>query len=381
MSRTHHWLLASLLACTASTALAEDTSAAQAARADIKATLGFVPKFLNDVPDVALPGAWEEMKGLQMNPNTALPGKFKELIGLAVAAQVPCKYCTYVHTEFAKLNGASSQEVGEAVMMAALTRHWSTFIQGTQTDYVKFKAMVADSVAYAKKQMSGQAAPPKPMQVTDAASASRDAQQWMGVVPEFVSKFPASGIAGAWKEERDVEMAETAIPGKYKSLISLAVAAQVPCKFCIEADTQFARLQGATDQEINEAIAMSALTRHWSTYLNGTAADEAQLKRDVDRLVKGAKKMMKAPKPASDVSMNKPDMNGKPMASSGKPATAAPMQAAKPMQQPMQQPQMQQQPMQQQPMQQPAQQKQMAPQMQPQPMPQQPAQQSPAQQR
>jgi AhpD family alkylhydroperoxidase len=51
------------------------------------------------------------MKTLQLNPGTALSGKVKELIGLAVAAQVPCRYCTYAHTEFARLDGASEREI------------------------------------------------------------------------------------------------------------------------------------------------------------------------------------------------------------------------------------------------------------------------------
>ena len=56
-------------------------SEAQAARAQIRKMFGFVPAFLNGMPDSALPGAWAEMSGLQMNPNTALPPKIKELIG------------------------------------------------------------------------------------------------------------------------------------------------------------------------------------------------------------------------------------------------------------------------------------------------------------
>src|SRR5687767_12311553 len=71
--------------------------AAEAARADIQKTFGFVPQFMLRMPDIALLGAWEEMKGLQLNPNTALSGKVKELIGLAVAAQVPCIYCIHAH--------------------------------------------------------------------------------------------------------------------------------------------------------------------------------------------------------------------------------------------------------------------------------------------
>ena len=44
-------------------------------RADIQKTLGFVPQFFLKFPEVALPGAWEEMKSLQLNPHTALPGR------------------------------------------------------------------------------------------------------------------------------------------------------------------------------------------------------------------------------------------------------------------------------------------------------------------
>jgi len=308
-------------------AAAPSSSAAQAARADIKATLGFVPGFLNAMPDVALPGAWEHFKTLQLNPNTALPGKIKELIGLAVSAQVPCKYCTYAHTQFAKLNGASEQEIGEAVVLAALTRQWSTMLQGAQTDYMKWKQDVAYWVDYAKRQMSGQVQPAQPVNVTDAASAMQDIQQTWGSVPEVVKMFPAASLPGAWKEERDVEMGETAIPGKYKSLIGLGVAAQIPCRFCIEADKQFARLQGATDQEISEAIAMAAHTRHWSTVLNGMQTDENAFKRDVDKLVKGAKKMMPA-KPV-DVSQKAAPKPGMGMAAT-KQAQESSAQSAKP---------------------------------------------------
>jgi AhpD family alkylhydroperoxidase len=215
-------------------------------------------------------------------------------------------------------------------MMAAITRHWSTVIQGTQTDYAKWKADVATWIAYAKKQMAGQAPAPKQINVTDAASAMQDMQQSMGSVPDFAKKFPPQALAGAWKEERDVEMSpNTALSGKNKSLIGLAVAAQVPCKYCVEADTEFARLEGATEPEIQEAIAMAALTRHWSTYLNGTMADEAQLRRDVDRLVKGAKKMKPPQKPA-EVSQAPAPAAPKPMAAVMKPGQAAPEQSAKP---------------------------------------------------
>jgi AhpD family alkylhydroperoxidase len=273
--------------------LADPPKPADATRAEIKSMFGFVPGFLAAVPDLALPGAWEEMKSLQLNPNTALPPKIKELIGLAVASQIPCKYCIYAHTEFAKLNGASTAECGEAVIVGSLTRHWSTVLQGQQTDLAKWRAEIATAKAHAMKMTSGKVPPPAAINVTDAASAMRDIQNYWGAVPDVMKRFPQVALAGAWRELRDVEMnPNTQLSDKHKSLIGLAVASQVPCRFCIHADTEFAKLQGTTQAEIDEAIALAALTRHWSTFVNGMMIDEKAFMKDVDRLVKGAKKAM-----------------------------------------------------------------------------------------
>jgi AhpD family alkylhydroperoxidase len=120
--------------------LAQDTkSTAEATYRDIQATLGSVPGFFRQFPEVAIPGAWAEFKALQLNPNTKLSGKVKELIGLAVSAQVPCQYCVYFHTAAAKANGATDEEIREAVAMAAVVRHWSTVLNGMQVDLATFQ--------------------------------------------------------------------------------------------------------------------------------------------------------------------------------------------------------------------------------------------------
>ncbi|MBZ9680843.1 carboxymuconolactone decarboxylase family protein [Mesorhizobium sp. B2-5-9] len=119
-------------------AKAEDASAATAYK-DIEATLGSVPDMFKTLPDVAIAGAWAEIKGVQLNPKTALDGKTKELMGLAVASQIPCQYCIYFHTEAAKLNGASDEEIKETIAMAAIVRHWSTILNGSQVDLATFK--------------------------------------------------------------------------------------------------------------------------------------------------------------------------------------------------------------------------------------------------
>ena len=120
-------------------AKAEDPTAT-AAYADMKATLGIVPGFFKAFPESGIAGAWAEFKSVQLNPNTALNDKTKELIGLAVASQIPCSYCIYFHTAVAKANGATNEEISEAVAMAAIARHWSTVLNGMQVDLATFKS-------------------------------------------------------------------------------------------------------------------------------------------------------------------------------------------------------------------------------------------------
>jgi AhpD family alkylhydroperoxidase len=254
---------------------------AQATYADIKKTLGLVPSFMKAFPEEAISAVWDEYKGTELNASSAIPGKYKELIGLAVAAQVPCRYCTYFHTEVARLNGADPRELKEAVVMASITRKWSTILNGQQTDDAAFKTGMDKVFSYVKQARTPQAA----ISVTDASSAYRDIEQTLGLVPPMFKLYPPAGIAGAWREFKTVQLnPRTAIPGKYKELIGLAVAAQIPCRFCVYFHTEAAKLNGASEGEISEALAMAGLTRHWSTFLNGTQTSEAAFRKEVDQV-------------------------------------------------------------------------------------------------
>jgi AhpD family alkylhydroperoxidase len=261
---------------------------------DIKKTLGIVPTFFKQFPEEGIAAAWEEMKSMQLNPGSAIPGKYKEMIGLAVAAQVPCKYCVYFHTKAIMLNGGNKQEIGEAVAMASLTRHWSTVLNGMLTNEDAFKKETDKIIAFVKKPPTKTAAP---VAVTDAKTAYQDIESTLGSVPTFMKQFPEIGIAAAWKEMKSVQLnPATAIPGKYKELIGLAVAAQIPCRYCVYFHTQAAKLNGATDAELREAVAIAAITRHWSTALNGLQVDEATFRKETDQVMNNVKQQMKAAK-------------------------------------------------------------------------------------
>jgi AhpD family alkylhydroperoxidase len=101
------------------------------------------PQFMKDTyPEQALKAAWEEHKAVY-SPDGAIPPKLKQLIALAVAAQIPCEYCVYGHTQLAKKAGATEAEIKEALAVAALTRKWSTMLNGSAYDMEKFKAAMS----------------------------------------------------------------------------------------------------------------------------------------------------------------------------------------------------------------------------------------------
>lgn len=271
-------------------ALHAQTSEAAAARIEIEATFGFLPSFVQWVPEASLPGTWQALRDLEFNPGTALPPKIKSLIALAVAAQVPCAYCTYIDTKAAIAEGATDQEIEEALGMAAVTRLWSTVLNGLRLDSAQFAADVEGIVAHAAA-MGSQPAP-KAIEVVDAQSAYRDMEATLGRVPGFMRGYPAGSIAGAWKQFKNLQVStSTALPGKYKELIGLAVAAQIPCTYCIDAHTAFAQANGATNEELSEAVAISALVRHWSTVITGSQQDLDAFKKEADRMLEGAAAM------------------------------------------------------------------------------------------
>lgn len=129
---------ATLMSALSFAAAQERPSVAETFR-DIEATFGVVPGHFKSYPPSAVAGAWAMTKGLVIDPANKLEPKVKSLIGLAVAAQIPCEYCIWLETKFAKVAGATDEEVAEAVAQAAYVRHWSTYLNGMQVDFETFK--------------------------------------------------------------------------------------------------------------------------------------------------------------------------------------------------------------------------------------------------
>ena len=101
--------------------------------------------------------------------------------------------------------------------------------------------------------------------------------------PPFLKAIePQAAVNSAWQEWMAVFNPNGALDAKTKELIGLAVAAQIPCQYCVYGHTVGARHAGATDEQIKEAIAASALVRKMSTELNGNQYDMAEFKKQID---------------------------------------------------------------------------------------------------
>ncbi len=132
--------------------LAQESDASKKAEAEMEAAFGTVPVMFEVYPDHLRAGAWNWFAAT-LSPDAPIPAKFNELVSLAVASQIPCDYCVYAHTTMAKLFGATDEEIQAAVAAAAVTRHWSTVLNGAEVPLDEFKKEWDGILAHLKKQM------------------------------------------------------------------------------------------------------------------------------------------------------------------------------------------------------------------------------------
>lgn len=121
----------------------------------------------------------------------------------------------------------------------------------------------------------------------------REAEEACGLVPGFIKALPDDTISAEWELFKRMEMEDGAIPAKYRSLIGLAIASVEKCRYCVYADTEFARLAGATDKEIEEAVHYAKHSAGWSTYLQGLQTDYEEFKSEIRKISEHVREMEK----------------------------------------------------------------------------------------
>jgi len=108
------------------------------------------------------------------------------------------------------------------------------------------------------------------------AEVEAEIKETLGLVPSFFSKIPDRLLDYEWALFKDLELGETLIPNKYKELMGVALHAQTKCRYCILFHTEAAKLFGATEEELQEAVHYSKMSTGWSVYLNGMQTDYEQ---------------------------------------------------------------------------------------------------------
>ncbi len=108
-------------------------------------------------------------------------------------------------------------------------------------------------------------------------------EQTFGLVPSMFKTIPDESLEAEWQLYKQAELEEGPIPNKYRELIGIAMSGATKCRYCAFYHTEAAKLFGATDEEIEDALHYAKFSSGWSTYVNGMQLDFEQFKDETMR--------------------------------------------------------------------------------------------------
>jgi AhpD family alkylhydroperoxidase len=125
--------------------------------------------------------------------------------------------------------------------------------------------------------------------VRNRTEVEQDIRNTFGFVPTFFNKIPSDVLGPEWQLFKRYELGQTLIPNKYKELLMLAVHAVDKCRYCTLFHTEAAKMFGASDAEIQEAVLLAKHTEGWSTWLNGIQEDYDHFRKEVQQIAENMK--------------------------------------------------------------------------------------------
>lgn len=165
-----------------------------------------------------------------------LSRKEKEIIAVAVTHVTQCPYCIDSHTKNAKKEGATLEELTEAAFVSAAIEAGGTVTHSTHVHHAKDQD--APDTLYARSNLKhlGQ-----------------------------LGKFAPDGFKG-YQALNAAATKAGKLTAKFKEIIAVAVANSTQCPYCIDVHTKNAEKQGATNEELAEAIMVSSAIRTGASY-------------------------------------------------------------------------------------------------------------------
>lgn len=165
-----------------------------------------------------------------------LSTKEKEIIAVAVAHDTQCPYCIEMHTKNAKKAGATLEELVEAVYVTSSIEAGAVVTHSTHVHNVNVDD--APDSLYNRSNLD---------HLKELAKHDRDGfKGYQG--------FSAAGTQ------------EGKLSAKFKEIIAVAIGHSTQCPYCIEVHTKNADEQGATSDELAEAISVTSAMRAGGPY-------------------------------------------------------------------------------------------------------------------
>ncbi|MFP5239091.1 MAG: carboxymuconolactone decarboxylase family protein [Acidobacteriota bacterium] len=109
----------------------------------------------------------------------------------------------------------------------------------------------------------------------------KEMEAMFGLVPTMFKSIPEGSLELEWNLFKQVQLVPGPIPNKYRELIGVALSAATKCKYCAFFHTEMARLNGATEAEIEDAVHYAKSSAGWSAYINGMQVDFELFKQEV----------------------------------------------------------------------------------------------------
>jgi len=109
----------------------------------------------------------------------------------------------------------------------------------------------------------------------------REIEEVFGLVPSMFRAVPDSSLEAEWELFKRVQLEDGPIPAKYRELIGVAISGITKCRYCAFYHTELAKLHGATEAEIEDAVHYAKSSAGWSAYINGLQLDYDEFKAEV----------------------------------------------------------------------------------------------------
>ncbi len=101
----------------------------------------------------------------------------------------------------------------------------------------------------------------------------KDIETTLGLVPGFMQALAEDVLIQDWPLMKKYVLGESKIPGKYREMIGLAIAANIKCPYCTLFHTGAAQIHGASDDELQEVYFLASFTSRWSAMIHAQQYD------------------------------------------------------------------------------------------------------------